>query len=95
MNRLIFLCLFFFGCNSEYISPTHYTESIKITWHRTDNPEQVCRTVIGKESSSGCAKWDSAKENCHIYVPQIRYSDDSNTLILGHETAHCFIGRYH
>ena len=96
MARIIILCLFLSGCGGEYVKPTHYKEVTKIVWIRTDDPDTMCRqwySSLPEQNVLGCAYWN--KDTCWVVAPQIRYIDDDNTMTLGHEVGHCFLGNYH
>jgi hypothetical protein len=55
-------------------------------------PDNVIRTRLTGFSVLG--RRDGALV-CLIFAPKPRAEDDRNTLVLGHELAHCLLGRYH
>ncbi len=109
--------LFLIGCNTDYVKPTMYQETVIINWHRTDNADDDCRDQGVKQkvrtNTLGCAKWrylgveeaaayiKSAAEKrqmmivCDIYAPQVQYDFDPSMGVLGHESNHCFTGKFH
>jgi hypothetical protein len=78
---------------------------VEVTWVETDaemdakrreygavRPDNVIRTKLTGFSVLG--KRDGALV-CLIFAPKPRTEDDKNTLVLGHELAHCLLGNYH
>jgi hypothetical protein len=43
----------------------------------------------------GCALFYLDRQHCVVIAPEIQDVDDAATAVLGHEVAHCALGRYH
>jgi hypothetical protein len=55
-------------------------------------PDNVIRTKLTGFSVLGKRDGELV---CLIFAPKPRTEDDKNTLVLGHELAHCLLGSYH
>jgi hypothetical protein len=70
------------GCPEHYVKPTHYEETVIITWSRTDDANYDCGGTI-RDNILGCAGWQRlSKEEA---VEQVKEVYDKQGYILGCE----------
>lgn len=77
---------------------------MNITWERTslENINQLCKN---QKNVVGCAIYSKEEKLCYVYTPleselplvtQLKATDEiKQWIILGHETQHCFEGKFH
>lgn len=84
------------ACAVEPIIPTRHADTMRVTMHELapDKLVAFCASV-GLPSRRACTLSYPDSGRCDIYVPEARYMDDAATAIVGHETLHCFLGKYH
>lgn len=86
---------------AEAFEPTREVESMNVTvryFHTQPSLRTACADmgVIVSTSEPGCARTYVDQGRCEIFVMRPRSSEDRERLsVIGHETLHCFHGRYH
>ena len=86
------------GCNTVNTNPVN--DEVLMKWVRFDHAGRLnekCREVMGKprSNSKGCVLVNLKKKTCTVYSMQPRSLDSEDVVTLGHETVHCFDGKYH
>ena len=90
---LLLLVLGLVSCGKP-IEPDLNREYSEIKFYSYKTKEELNATleVIHHE---GMAIWSPQDEKCEVHFIEPRFTDDQNTLTLGHEVLHCIRGSYH
>jgi hypothetical protein len=86
----------------EAIKTEAVNDQVDITWIRFEDPEKLRKECenLGLKAKKGmiiaaCASFNLEKKICKIYALNPKTLNDERTTLLGHETKHCFDGKYH
>ena len=96
IRLLTFVLVFFLvGCEYQTLSKTENYETRIIRWVKTDVMPPNCKKLETIDSKViGCAIWNNTI--CTIYAPEPKHLEDVRKFeVLGHETLHCFNGKFH
>lgn len=85
------------GCAN--LGPRSQEAPKTITWQRVSQEklEEICNH--GEHYKNGfyaCSVWNRYSNSCDIYtLNSLKPKSNGEQYVLGHETMHCFIGKFH